>query len=61
MMKMIISTMIQPVEPCPTHREVLQAASVINKCIDTLDDPVARKLEEVLVSFRCQMWLEMSH
>ena len=49
------------VEPCPTHREVLQAASVIDKYIDTLDDPVAHKLEGVLASFRRQMRLEMSH
>jgi hypothetical protein len=49
------------VEPCPMHREVLQAASVIDKYIDTLDDPVAHKLEGVLASFRCQMRLEMSH
>ena len=49
------------VEPCPTHREVLQAASVLNKYSDTLDDPIARKLEGVLASFRHQMRLEMSH
>jgi hypothetical protein len=49
------------VELCPTHREVLQAASVINKYIDTLDDPIARKVEGVLASFRHQMRLEMSH
>jgi len=49
-----------PVEPCPTHREVLQAASVINKYIDSVDDPVACKLEGILASFKCQMWLEMS-
>jgi hypothetical protein len=48
------------IEPCPTHREVLQAASVINKYIDTLNDPIARSLEGVLASFRYQMWLEMS-
>ena len=41
------------VELCPTHREVLQAASVINKYTDTLKDPIARKLEGVLASFRC--------
>ncbi|KAF8232564.1 hypothetical protein L208DRAFT_1561903 [Tricholoma matsutake] len=35
--------------------------SLISKYIDTLDDPVARKLEGVLASFRCQMRLEMSH
>ena len=46
---------------CPTHCEVLQAASIINKYIDTLHDPLACRLEGVLASFRCQMWLEMSH
>ena len=49
------------IEPCPTHRKVLQAASVINKYIDTLDDPITRSLESVLASFRYQMSLEMSH
>lgn len=49
-----------PVEPCPTRREVLQAASVINKYIDSVDDPVARKLEGILASFKRQMRLEMS-
>ena len=49
------------IELCPMHREVLQATSVIDKYIDTLDDPVAHKLEGVLASFRHQMWLEMSH
>ncbi|KAF8232517.1 hypothetical protein L208DRAFT_1397341, partial [Tricholoma matsutake] len=49
-----------PVEPCPTCREVLQAASVINKYIDSVDDPVACKLEGILASFKHQMRLEMS-
>ncbi|KAF8239648.1 hypothetical protein L208DRAFT_1236572 [Tricholoma matsutake] len=49
-----------PVEPCPTHCEVLQAAAVINKYIDGVDDPSARKLEGILASFKCQMRLEMS-
>ena len=44
------------IELCPT----LQAASVINKYSDTLDDPITRSLEGVLASFRYQMWLEMS-
>ena len=41
-------------------RLVLQAASVINKYIDSVDDPVAHKLERILASFKCQMQLEMS-
>ena len=49
-----------PVEPCPTRREVLQAAAVINKYIDGVDDPSARKLEGILASFKRQMRLEMS-
>ncbi|KAF8218789.1 hypothetical protein L208DRAFT_1419414, partial [Tricholoma matsutake] len=49
-----------PVEPCPTCRKVLQAASVINKYIDSVDDPVACKLEGILASFKHQMRLEMS-
>jgi len=49
-----------PVEPCPTRREVLQVASVINKYIDSVDDPtVARKLKGILASFKHQMRLEM--
>ena len=49
------------IEPCPTHHKVLQAAFVINKYIDTLDDPIMCSLEGVLASFRYQIWLEMSH
>ncbi|KAF8228864.1 hypothetical protein L208DRAFT_1402999 [Tricholoma matsutake] len=49
-----------PVEPCPTCRKVLQAAAVINKYIDGVDDPSACKLEGILASFKHQMQLEMS-
>ena len=48
------------IEPCPMHCKVLQAASLINKYSDTLDDPIAHSLEGVLTSFRYQMRLEMS-
>jgi hypothetical protein len=48
------------VEDRPTRREVLQAASVINRYIDGLHDPVARKLEGLLSSFARQMRLDES-
>jgi hypothetical protein len=51
---------IAPVEPRPTRREVLQAASVISRYPAYVDDPVARKLETVLASFGRQMRLEES-
>ena len=44
----------------PTHCEVLQAVSVINNYIDTLDSASAHKLEAVLASFEHQMHLEES-
>jgi hypothetical protein len=49
------------IEPCLTHHEVLQAASVINRYIDSVDNPVARKLESILASFRCQIQYVWSH
>ncbi|KAF8240718.1 hypothetical protein L208DRAFT_1231660 [Tricholoma matsutake] len=49
-----------PVKPCPICHEVLQAALVINKYIDCVDDPIACKLEGILASFKHQMQLEMS-
>ena len=37
------------IEPRPTRRDVLKALSTINfKYIDELDDPVSRKIEELL-------------
>ena len=36
------------IEPRPTRRDVLKAVSTINKYIDELDDPVSRKIEELL-------------
>jgi hypothetical protein len=48
-------------EPYPTRCEVRKAASVINRYIDHVHDPVARKLEAVLASFGRQMRLEESH
>jgi hypothetical protein len=49
-----------PLEPRPTHREVFQAASIINRYTEHLDDPLARKLEAILGSFGRQMRLEKS-
>ena len=44
----------------PMHCEVLQAVSVINNYVDTLDSASACKLEAVLASFKHQMHLEES-
>jgi hypothetical protein len=49
-----------PIEPRPTRRDVLKAASTINKYLDDLDNPVARKLEALLGSFNRQLRLEES-
>jgi len=49
-----------PLEPCPTHHEVFQAVSVINSYVEHLNDPLARKLEEILASFGRQIHLEES-
>ena len=49
-----------PVECSPTYREVFQATSVIDRYIEHVDNPVARKLEALLASFRHEMRLERS-
>ncbi|KAF8225681.1 DDE-domain-containing protein, partial [Tricholoma matsutake] len=49
-----------PIEDCPTCCDALQAASVINRYIEHLDDPVAWKLEALLSSLGWQMCLDMS-
>ena len=49
-----------PVDACPTRREVLQAVSVVNNYVSMLDGTFARKMEEVLASFRRQIRLEGS-
>jgi len=41
-----------PVEPVPTRIEALQAALLLQKYTRDLDDPIARKLETMLSSFR---------
>ena len=49
-----------PVQTCPTSCEVLQAAAVINRYIDELDDPIARELEMTLGSFNRQLCLQQA-
>jgi len=51
------------VEACPTHRKILQAASVINSHIGghSVNDSITCKMEAILSSFRYQMHLEESH
>ncbi|KAI6038127.1 hypothetical protein EDC04DRAFT_2697261 [Pisolithus marmoratus] len=41
-----------PVDPPPTRREALEAALVIAKYVETMDEPLARTLEKDLGSFR---------
>ncbi len=36
-----------PPEPCPTHRNIVKATSIINKYIIELDDHQSRRLEAV--------------
>jgi hypothetical protein len=49
-----------PFEPCPMYREVFQAVSIINRYVEHVDNPVARKLEAILASFERQIQLEQS-
>ena len=46
-----------PVQTRPSVREVLQAAATLDRYIDELDDPIARKLETTLGSFKHQLRL----
>ena len=48
------------IEPPPTYCDMFQAVSIINRYVDHIDAPVARKLEAVMASFGCQMRLERS-
>jgi hypothetical protein len=47
-----------PMEPCPTRHEVLKALSTIGKCIEDLNDPIARKLDILLRTFNQQLHLK---
>jgi hypothetical protein len=46
------------IDDCPTHREVLQATSLISRYLDGLHNPVAQKLETLLGTFGHQMRLD---
>ena len=46
------------IEPCPTYRDVLKAASAIGRYIEDLNCPIARKIEALLGSFNRQLQLE---
>ena len=60
MVGMLMSRMNSPLALCPTCHEVFRAASVINRYVEHLDDPFARKFEAILASFGCQIHLEES-
>jgi DDE superfamily endonuclease len=49
------------IEVGPTRCEALKAAMVVNRYIETIDDPFARKLEAVLASFGRQLQLEAAN
>ena len=47
-----------PAEARPNQRDVLKAVSTIGRYIDDMNDPFARKMEELLGSFNRQLRLE---
>jgi hypothetical protein len=47
-----------PAKPQPSRQDVLKSTSTINKFIDKMDDPNARKLEGLLCSLNMQLRLE---
>ncbi|KAI0245438.1 hypothetical protein BJV78DRAFT_1138610 [Lactifluus subvellereus] len=49
-----------PIEDCPTRCEALQAASVLSRYVDHINNPGARKLEAALGSFEWQTCLDES-
>ncbi|KAI0365556.1 hypothetical protein BV20DRAFT_954008 [Pilatotrama ljubarskyi] len=49
----------EEVEPLPTRREALQAAATLTRYTNALDDPLARKLEEILRQFGQQLSLDI--
>ena len=51
---------VEVLEPLPTRREILDAVSVIERYIDDMNDPIARKLDSVLVSFRRELRIKES-
>lgn len=48
----------EPPKPRPTRKQALDAASVLRDYIQEVNEPFARKLEQVLASFGCQTRLE---
>jgi hypothetical protein len=44
----------------PTRKDFLQAAAIIDRYISDIDDPVARKMESLLSTFRRQLCLDES-
>jgi hypothetical protein len=49
-----------PIKPCPIQRDVLKAASTINRYFNDLNNPITHKLEGLLGSFNRQLCLEES-
>jgi hypothetical protein len=49
-----------PAEARPTIGEVQQAAVILSRYIDKLNDPIARKLETILGSFNHQLHLDQA-
>ena len=45
------------IEPPPSHHEALQAKIIIEKYIETIDEPYARKSESILADFACSTQL----
>ncbi|KAJ7919788.1 hypothetical protein B0H13DRAFT_1605912 [Mycena leptocephala] len=45
----------EEVEPKPSRKEVLQAASILRQYVADLDDPFARKMEAMLSTFGREM------
>ena len=47
-----------PDEPCPGRREVLTATALLKRYIDLEHDPLTRKLDALLDSFKYNLHLE---
>jgi hypothetical protein len=46
-----------PIKPRPTRRDILKAVSTISKYVNELNNPITRKLEDILGSFNRQLHL----
>jgi hypothetical protein len=60
MVVMMILRMQSPVEPFPTHHKMLEAASIINKYLESLISLLAWKLAANLMLLSHQMCLQRS-